>query len=90
MKSAYEIAMERINRESGETGKLTDEQKKRIHDIDEDYRAQIAEIQMTIESRLGLATMEERAALEHELAEKVQQLETQAEEEKEAIWNEAR
>lgn len=89
MKSAYEIAMERMRQEHGETRKLTDEQKTRIHDIDEKYCAQIAEIQMTIESRLALASMEERADLEHELAEKTRKYEQQAEREKEAIWNES-
>lgn len=89
MKSSYEIAMERMRQENGETRTLTDDQKKRIHDIDEAYRAQIAEAQMTIESRLALASMEERADLEHALAEKVQRLETKAEQEKENIWNEA-
>lgn len=89
MKSAYEIAMERLRQEGGETRKLTDDQRKRIHDIDEKYRAQIAEKQLTIESRLALASMEERADLEHELSEITRQLETRAEQEKEAVWNEA-
>lgn len=89
MKSAYEIAMERMRQEHGETRKLSDDQKKRIHDIDEKYRAQIAEAQLTIDSRLALASMEERADLEHGLAEKFHHLEQQAEQEKEAVWNEA-
>lgn len=89
MKSAYEIAMERLRQENGETRRLTDDQKKRIHDVDEKYRAQIAEIQMTIESRLALASMEERADLEHEISERTRQLEDKAEREKDAIWNEA-
>lgn len=89
MKSAYELAMERMRQENGETRTLTDDQKKRIHDIDENYRAQIAEAQMTIESRLALSSMEERTDLEHELAETVHRLEDKAEQEKEAIWDEA-
>lgn len=90
MKSAYEIAMERMRHEHGETRTLTDDQKTRIHDIDEKYRAQIAEAQMTIEARSALASMEERADLEHELAELVQRLEDKAEREKELVWDEAK
>mgnify|MGYP006969415962 CR=1 FL=1 len=89
MKSAYELAMERMRKEQGETRTLTDDQKKRIHAIEEACRAKVAEAKLSIESRLVTASMEERAELEQELADRVRRYEEQAERDKEAIWNEA-
>ena len=42
MKSAYELAMERLSKESP-TAKLTDEQKQQLAELDSRYAAKIAE-----------------------------------------------
>lgn len=49
MKSAYELAMERMG--GGEDKPLTDEQKEKIAEIDSKYKAKIAERKIFIEKK---------------------------------------
>lgn len=89
MKSAYELAMERLEREGGPGKKLSSEQRARIAEIDKIYDAKIAEARLQGDAEISAATTFE--ALEQArtaVAERVRSLEEQREKEKEAIWNE--
>jgi hypothetical protein len=90
MKSAYEIAMERLEKEHGPARKLTDDQKARIAEIDRRFDAKIAEAKLGFESKLKqAATADDLAKLQGELAESINLLEGQRETEKQAVWGEA-
>ena len=52
MKSAYELAMERLNSEDPQEKTLTDEQKLALSEIDEKYRAKAAEREIFLEQKL--------------------------------------
>ena len=88
MKSAYELAMERIEKASGPTKKLTNAQKAKIADIEKTYDAKIAEMKLSYESRFTSAqTIEELNAMQAELADKLAVLDDRRNKEKEAVWN---
>ena len=87
MKSAYEIAMERLEKESGPSRKLTDEQKAQIAEIDRTYEAKIAEQKLSYDARIASAqSAEDLEKLKAELAEAVASLESRSDKEKEAVW----
>ena len=87
MKTAYELAMERLEKASP-TRKLTDEQKAQIADIDKMYDAKIAELKLSFESRMRTAqTKEEWDGMQADLVGKIAGLEEQREKEKEKVWN---
>lgn len=89
MKSAYEKAMERMEREKGPVRKLSGEQKERVAGIDTNYDAKIAEARLAHDAQIALvADPEERMTLENQLASEVRSLEEKREREKEAVWNE--
>jgi hypothetical protein len=91
MKSAYEKAMERLERESGPLQTLTDEQKARIAEIDRKYDALIAEKRLAFESgATHTSSPGEHDKMQTELAGAIADLEARREREKEAIWNEAK
>jgi len=52
MKSAYELAMERLG---GEGAGLSDETKRKLAEIDEVYQAKIAETRIMFEARISAA-----------------------------------
>ena len=87
MKSAYELAMERMG--GGEDKPLTDEQKGKIAEIDSKYKAKIAERKIFIEKSLNdakaLGNEEEIELIRRQLNEEVSDLETKAESEKDKI-----
>ncbi len=88
MKSAYELAMERLERDTGPSKKLTDEQKAQIAEIDNAYEARIAEQRLQYESKLSSATsMEEIESLRAEMADAIASLEAERDAKKDAIWN---
>lgn len=88
MKSAYEIAMERIERESGPQRKLTEAQRLEIAEIDKRYDARIAEVKLHMEGQCAAAaTLEEFQRLQAETASQIQTLEEKRNREKETIWN---
>lgn len=90
MKSAYEIALERMAREGGPVKTLTNDQKARIAEIDRKYDAKIAEVKLSYEARIaGAKNVEELETFRRELAEKTASLEAQRAAEKDAVWNEA-
>jgi hypothetical protein len=88
MKSAYELALERLEKARGPTKKLSDEQKARIAEIEKVYEAKIAELRLTYESRFrGAETGDELDKLQTELSGGLRSLEERREREKEAIWS---
>ncbi len=56
MKSAYELAMERLQEEEPATQPLSDETKKALADIDEKFDAKLAEREIFLSQQLETAT----------------------------------
>lgn len=88
MKSAYELAMERLEKQSP-TAKMTDEQKRDIAEIDSTFTARIAERELFLKEQIGKARAagqhEEIAALEKQLASELRRLRQECEEKKEKV-----
>lgn len=88
MKSAYEIAMEKLEREKPQAS-LSAEQKERIAEIDSQYQAKIAEKRVFLGDLLVKARAhgraEEAAELEKQLSSEMRRLELDCEEKKQAV-----
>lgn len=88
MKSAYELAMERLARQSPTTA-TTAAQKEQLAEIDSRYRARIAEREIFLQAEIAKAAAqgdaEAFAQLQRQLASERRNLEAEAEEKKEAI-----
>ena len=54
MKTAYELAMERLNK-TGPAAKITDKQKKQLAELDSKYAAKVAEREIFLKDELGKA-----------------------------------
>ncbi len=89
MKSAYELAMERMG--DGDNKPLTDEQKAEIAEIDSKYKAKIAERKIFLEKNLSDARTqsndEEIELIRRQLNDEVANLESKCESEKEKVRN---
>ena len=85
MKSAYELAMERLEK-SAPTVQLTDAEKAQIAEIDSTYKARIAEKELFLQGTIkeaGLSgTFEELEKLEKQLATELRRLQEDCEEKK--------
>ena len=92
MKSAYELAMERLEKASP-LAKLTDSQKERIAAVEEKYNAKIAERRLFLTEKIakakGEANYVEVKELEEELTREIARVTEKAESEKEKIRNES-
>lgn len=88
MKSAYELAMERLEK-SKPTVSLNDEQKKEIAEIESSYRAKIAEKELFLRDQIRAArsggSTDEAEALEKQLSIDVRRLQEDCEEKKEKL-----
>ena len=88
MKSAYELAMERLQK-SSPTVSLTDDQKKQIAEIDSTYRAKIAEKEVFLKDQIAKAQsagkFEEVEALEKQLSIDIRRLNEDCEAKKEKL-----
>ena len=88
MKSAYELAMERLEK-NAPTVSLTDEQKAQIADIDSSYRAKIAEKELFLKDQIRSAraggAFDEAESLEKQHAIEVRRLQEDCEEKKEKL-----
>jgi hypothetical protein len=88
MKSAYELAMERLNKTSP-TQKITDAQKKELAEIDSKYSAKIAEREIFLNGEMAKAAdkgdYEALAQLEKQLVSDRKSLEAEKEEKKEMV-----
>jgi hypothetical protein len=88
MKSAYELAMERLQQASPSLT-LTDEQKKELADVDSKYRAKIAEKELFLNEQIGkaqaAAKFDEVESLQKQLASEVRRLHEDCEARKEKL-----
>ena len=88
MKTAYELAMERLNK-SSPLARLTEEQKKEIAELDSKYNAKIAEREITlkgeIEKAAGKGDFEEMEKLTQQLASERKALQAELEAKKESV-----
>jgi hypothetical protein len=88
MKSAYELAMERLNKTSPVT-KLTGNQKKQLAELDSVYAAKIAEREIFVKGELSKAAAkgdyESMDQLEKQLASDRKSLQAELEEKKNKI-----
>lgn len=88
MKSAYELAMERLNK-AGPSVKLTDEKKKALAELDSLYAAKIAEREVTlrgeIEQAISAGDMEAMEKAQQQLAAERQKLREELEAKKDRL-----
>ena len=88
MKSAYELAMERLQK-GAPTVTLTDDQKKQIAEIESSFRAKIAEREVFLRDQIRKAQasgkVDEAAELEKQLASEIRRLQSDCEEKKEKL-----
>ena len=88
MKSAYELAMERLQKASPSFS-LTEEQKKELAEIDSKYRAKIAEKELFLNEQIRKAQaegkVEEVESLEKQLTSEVRRLRGECEASKEKL-----
>ena len=93
MKSAYELAMERLRASDPETGRpLTSEQKIRLAEIDRIYRSKVAEreifLNKQLEEMLAAGNAEEAGKIRKQLANEKARLEEEKDAEKEKVRRE--
>jgi hypothetical protein len=88
MKSAYELAMERLEKAAPSIS-LTENQKKEIAEIDSTYRAKIAEKEVFLKDQIRKAqsagNLEEAESLEKQLASDIRRLQQDCEAKKEKL-----
>jgi hypothetical protein len=88
MKSAYELAMERLEQQSP-SKKLTEQQKAEIAEIDSLAKAKLAEREVFLRGEIAKVEVagkfEEVAELEAQLAREIRRINSDAEEKKEKI-----
>jgi hypothetical protein len=88
MKSAYELAMERLEKKAPSVT-LTDEQKQQIAEIDSTFKARIAEKELFLKGELGKAQSagkaEEAESLQKQLVIEIRRLQEDAETKKEKL-----
>jgi hypothetical protein len=86
MKSAYELAMERLNK-SAPSVKLTAAQKKELAELDSRYAAKIAEREIALNSEIAKAAgdVEKEESLREQLISERRKLQTELEEKKEQV-----
>ena len=88
MKSAYELAMERLEKTSPSLS-LTEDQKKEIAEVDSVYRAKIAEKELFLKEQIRKAqitgNLEEMQSLEKQLASEMRRLQEECEAKKEKL-----
>ena len=89
MKSSYELAMEKFGREP--VAQLTDEQKKKIADIDSRYQSKIAEAEVMSQDKIKKAALDPSAIeqIQKDLAVEKASFRERSEREKERVRNEA-
>lgn len=88
MKSAYELAMERLEKKAPSMA-LTNEQKQQIAEVDSTFKARIAEKVLFLKDQIGKAqsagNSEEAESLQKQLTIEVRRLEEDAEAKKEKL-----
>ena len=93
MKSAYELAMERLNK-AAPTVKLTAAQKKQLAELDSKYAAKTAEREIALKDEIMKAAQSGEAEkveqLRQQLAKERRKLQAELEEKKEALRRKSR
>jgi hypothetical protein len=88
MKSAYELAMERLEKESP-TARLTEEQKREIAEIDSTFKARIAEREVFLQDQIAKAKAAGKAEdveqLQKQLGSEIRRLQEDCESQKEKL-----
>jgi hypothetical protein len=88
MKSAYELAMERLQKASPSLS-LTDKQKEELGELDSKYRAKIAEKELFLKDQISKAQTAGKAedidSLQKQLASEVRRLQEECEATKEKL-----
>ena len=88
MKSAYELAMERLQQRAPSVV-LTDEQKQQIAEVDSTFKARIAERELFLKDQIGKAqsagNVEEAESLQKQLTIDIRRLQEDAEMKKEKL-----
>ena len=88
MKTAYELAMERLGK-TAPTVKLTAEQKKRLAELDSQYAAKIAEREIALKDEMAKISAagdwEKVETLQQQLVNERKKLQTELEEKKERV-----
>jgi hypothetical protein len=88
MKSAYELAMERLNK-TGPSVKLTDAQKKELTELESRYAAKIAEREIALNGEIAKISatgeVEKAESLRQQLLNERNKLKGELEEKKEAV-----
>jgi hypothetical protein len=88
MKSAYELAMERLAKDKPVVT-LTDDQKKQLAEVDSTFKARIAEKELFLKDQISNAQaagkFEEVQSLEKQLAAEIQRLQQDCEAKKEKL-----
>ena len=88
MKSAYELAMERLQKASPSLS-LTDEQKEKLAELDSKYQAKIAEKELFLKDQIRKAQTEGKVddldSLQKQLASEVRRLQEECEAKKEKL-----
>lgn len=91
MKSAYELAMERLAAGDEDRKVITEEQKAQFAEIDEKYKAKIAEREVFLTPKMVAAkargNVSEAADISKQLASEKARLEEEREEKKDAVRN---
>ncbi|HTH20431.1 MAG TPA: hypothetical protein VL912_10140 [Candidatus Udaeobacter sp.] len=91
MKSAYELAMERLQKASPSPS-LTDEQKKELAEMDSKYQAKIAEKELFLKDQIRKAQTEGKAddidSIQKQLVSEIRRLQEECESKKEKLRNE--
>ena len=86
MKSAYELAMERLNK-TAPTAKLSDARKKELAELDAKYAAKIAEREIALNAEIARAAddFEKEEALRDKLVTERKKLQAELEDKKEQV-----
>lgn len=84
MKTAYELAMERLNK-SAPAVKLSDAQKKELAELDSKYAAKIAEREIALNAEIVTADRQTAQALRDQLALERRKLQSDLEDKKEHV-----
>ena len=88
MKTAYELAMERLNKSAPMT-KLTEAQKKEIAELDSKYAAKVAEREIVMKGEIdqaaGTGDWEKVESLKQQLSNERKKMQSELEEKKEQV-----
>jgi len=89
MKSAYELAMERLAKSEPTTAPLTPQQKDRLADIDRVYKGKLAEreifLKKQLEDAFSAQKFDDAEKIKQQLASERARIEEEREEEKERV-----